>query len=159
MPFENCDGVEPFLPGGEKMLLDVSASWPRSSPEGFAAVWMFRYSNPFRTSVEFSTRPALGSACVHSNTLLPGIAITALHGSSALLFAAQMATMTGPSLPATAGPWMCAAVTLPLSHRANTTPNTVTTGDVCSSPSTRLSVKLPKGFVVAFTAEPVAWLS
>ena len=120
-------------------------------------MWMFRYSNLFRTSVEFSTRPALGSACVHSNTLVPGIAVTAPHGTTALLFAAQMATMTGPSLPATAGPWMCAAVTLPLSHLANTTPNTVMTGDVCRSPSTRVSVKLPVGFVVAFTAEPVAW--
>ena len=122
-------------------------------------MWMFRYSNLFRTSVEFSTRPALGSACVHSNTLVPGIAVTALHGTTALLFAAQMATMTGPSLPATAGPWMCAAVTLPLSHRANTTPNTVMRGDFSGSPSTRLRTKTPDGFVSAFAAEPVAWLS
>ena len=118
---------------------------------------MFRYNNPFRTSVEFSTRPALGSACVHSNMLLLlGITVTALHGTTALLFAAQMATATGPSLPATAGPWMCTEVTLPLSHRANTTPNTVTRGDFSGSPPTRLRVKLPDGFVGAFAAEPVA---
>ena len=144
-----------LLPEGGKEPLEALASWPRSSPAAFAAVWMFRYSKPFRTSVEFSTRPALGSACTHSNKFVPGIAVTALHGT--LLFAAHMGRITGPSLPTTAGPWMCAAVTLPLSHPANTTPNTVMTGDVCGSPSTRLSVKLPVGFVVAFTAEPVAW--
>ena len=144
-----------LLPEGGKEPLEALASWPRSSPAAFATVWMFRYSKPFRTSVEFSTRPALGSACTHSNKFVPGIAVTALHGT--LLFAAHMGRITGPSLPTTAGPWMCAAVTLPLSHPANTTPNTVMTGDVCRSPSTRVSVKLPVGFVVAFTAEPVAW--
>jgi len=70
-----------------------------------------------------------------------------------------MATMTGPSLPETAGPWMCAAVTLPLSHRANTTPNTVMRGDFSGLPSTRLRTKTPDGFVSAFATEPVAWLS
>ena len=123
---------------------------------------MFEYSNPFSTSVEFSTRPALGSACAHSNMLVPGIAVTELH--CAALFEAQIETTTGPSVPATAGPWMCAAVTVPLNHRAETPPKTLITGDVSGSPSTRFMVKFPEGLRAVFeteplAAEPVAWLS
>ena len=86
--------------------------------------------------------------------LVPGIAVTELH--CAALFEAQIETTTGPSVPATAGPWMCAAVTAPLNHRAETPPKTVILGEVCGSPSARLMMKIPEGLPEVFEAEPLA---